>query len=120
MKRLWLIAIAATFIGLSNGQASADPEGVWQRPNGEIAQFYKCDGKLCCKIAKGATPGFEMCHGMAKTGKDMWQGSGMKHPEMPGFMTFNGTVALSGSSLSIKGCAIGQVFCDAETWTKIK
>jgi uncharacterized protein (DUF2147 family) len=44
----------------------------------------------------------------------------MKHPSMPGFMTFNGSVSVSASSLSIKGCAVGQSMCDAETWTRVK
>lgn len=120
MKSLWTIAVAAIFVAFSYGAVLADPEGTWKRPNNDIAQFYKCSGKLCCKITKGAVSGFEMCHGMTKTGDNVWQGGGMKHPEMPGFMTFNGTVTLTGSTLSIKGCAVGQVFCDAETWTKVR
>ena len=112
--------LAALLLFAAPAAAFADPAGNWTRPNGEIASFYKCDGKLCCKIAEGKSPGFEMCNGMAQTGPDEWQGGGMKHPEMPGFMTFNGTVTLSGTSLSIKGCAIGQMLCDAETWTKVK
>ncbi|MCC0006122.1 MAG: hypothetical protein H6872_13670 [Methylobacteriaceae bacterium] len=54
---------------------------------------------------------------MTKTGAS-WQGANMKHPSMPGIMTFNGTVTFSASGLSIKGCAVGQSMCDAENWTK--
>jgi len=119
MRKLSTVMAATIFLGLGSGLVLAEPNGTWKRPNGDTAQMYSCGGKLCCKITKGAMPGFEMCHGMTKTGTDTWQGAGMKHPEMPGFMTFNGTVTHSGSTLSIKGCAIGQVVCDAETWTKM-
>jgi len=121
MKKLWMIALAVGFIGLSNGQVwAADPDGSWKRPNGETAEVYTCQGKLCCKITKGVQPGFEMCNSMSKTATNTWAGDGMKHPEMPGFMTFNGTVTYSGSTLNIKGCALGQAFCDDETWTKLR
>jgi uncharacterized protein (DUF2147 family) len=120
MKKLWMIATAVGFIGLSNGQVWADPDGSWKRPNGETAEVYTCQGKLCCKITKGVQPGFEMCNSMSKTATNTWAGDGMKHPEMPGFMTFNGTVTYSGSTLNIKGCALGQAFCDDETWTKLR
>jgi uncharacterized protein (DUF2147 family) len=120
MKKTALVVLAISVVGLWSGSAGADPAGDWKRPNGEIAQFYKCEGKLCCKIVEGASPGFEMCHGMTQTGPDEWQGQGMKHPEMPGFMTFNGTVKLGGPTLDIKGCALGQAFCASETWTKLK
>lgn len=114
-------AIAATaLLGLSLPARAADPNGRWVRPNGEIAQVTQRGGLLYCRIVTGKSPGFEMCQGMKKTGKDTWQGGAMKHPEMPGFMTFNGTVTLQSASLTIKGCAIGQVMCDAETWTRKK
>ena len=59
-----------------------------------------------------------MYHGMAKSGEDSWQGSEMKHPEMPAIMTFNGTVAVQGNILNIKGCVIGQNMCAEEKWTR--
>jgi uncharacterized protein (DUF2147 family) len=120
MKKTAMVVLTTGVVGLWSGSAGADPTGDWKRPNGEIAEFYKCEEKLCCKIVEGASPGFEMCHGMTQTGPDEWQGQGMKHPEMPGFMTFNGTVKLDGPTLNIKGCAIGQAFCASEEWTKIK
>jgi uncharacterized protein (DUF2147 family) len=114
------VAIAAALIGLSQPATAAEPTGTWVRPNDEVAQVSQRGGLLYCKIVTGKSPGFEMCHGMKKTGDDTWQGGGMKHPEMPGFMTFNGTVTLQAASLSIKGCAVGQMMCDAETWTRKK
>ena len=59
-----------------------------------------------------------MCHGMVQEGAD-WKGKAMKHPDMPGFMTFNGTVTITDTNLTIKGCAVGNSMCDTEVWTKI-
>jgi hypothetical protein len=39
----------------------------------------------------------------------------MKHPDMPGFMTFNGTVTFGSNGLKIRGCAVGV--CQSEIWT---
>ncbi len=97
---------------------AAEITGEYKRPNGDAARVSINDGKLYCKITSGAQAGFEMCHGMDKTGANVWQGAKMKHPTMPGMMTFNGTVTATASGLSIKGCAIGQSMCDAENWTR--
>lgn len=112
--------IVAAFVAASYPAGAVEPSGTWKRPNGETAQVSQKGGRLFCKIVNGKSPGFEMCHGMAKTGEGIWQGASMKHPEMPGFMTFNGTVTVETSALTIKGCAVGQVMCDAETWTRMK
>lgn len=80
----------------------------------EIITVTNKGGKLFCTRKKD---GFEMCHGMAKEG-DAWKGKKMKHPDMPGFMTFNGTVTFSGNGLKIKGCAVGNSMCDEEKWSK--
>lgn len=99
--------------------AGAAESGMYKRPNGDPVQVSIRGGKLYCTITSGQRAGFEMCHGMAKKGGS-WQGANMKHPGMPGFMTFNGTVTFSGSGLSIKGCAVGQSMCDSERWAKAK
>ena len=60
--------------------------------------------------------GYEMCNGMAEQADGTWKGKKMKHPDMPGFMRFNGTVTFYADGLTIKGCALG--ICDSETWKK--
>ncbi|MFZ1682243.1 MAG: hypothetical protein WAT70_14575 [Rhizobiaceae bacterium] len=114
-KRALSVAVVAALA--APALAAEDVEGRWLRPNGDVVVAAVADGKLACHIDTGSRPGFEMCHGMVRQG-DAWTGSGMKHPEMPGFMTFNGTVVVFGDELKIKGCAIGQAFCDSETWTR--
>ena len=107
----FVLALAAGLIG---GSLSAAAQGVYLRKGAEKINVAIKGGRLFCTRA---SDGFEMCHGMARSGKT-WTGSNMKHPDMPGFMTFNGTVTIGAKALSIKGCAIGQSMCDAETWSK--
>ncbi len=116
-------ALVALFFGAGvscaiETAAANEAAGNYTRSNGDKVRVSVNGGKLFCKIVAGSQPGFEMCHGMAKTGADTWAGSNMKHPSMPGIMTFNGTVTIAASGLSIKGCAIGQSMCDAESWTR--
>lgn len=117
LRRIAVVALLGAIA--SGGTAQADPSGMWKRPNGDMVQVTAGSGKLMCKITKGDKSGFEMCNGMGGGGST-WHGSTMKHPDMPGFMSFNGTVAVAGNTLSIKGCAVGQSMCDSETWTRVK
>lgn len=111
-------AIVAVSLFVALGPAGASESGTYTRPNGDTAQVTTTGGKMFCKIVKGEKAGFEMCHGMSRTGDGVWQGDGMKHPSMPGLMTFNGTVTMTADGLNIKGCAVGQSMCDAEHWVK--
>lgn len=97
--------------------ASAAPIGRWARKNGDTVEVTLQGNELFCTISEGKRVGFEMCHGMTLREDGTWKGKKMKHPGMPGFMTFNGTVRVDGDSLSIKGCAVKV--CDSENWTKI-
>ena len=113
--------ICAGLAGLALSVAAAQaagPEGQWKRKNGDTVQVSVKGGKLYCAIVAGAKPGFEMCQGMEGAG-NAWSGKKMTHPSMPGFMKFNGTVAVSGDTLNIKGCAVGQSMCDSEKWSRI-
>ncbi len=115
IKRIIFTFAAGAIIAA--GPALADADGTWKRENGDVVAVSVSNGKLYCKITSGSRPGFEMCNGMAGSGNS-WAGKGMKHPSMPGFMKFNGTVSVSGNTLKIKGCAIGQSRCDEETWSR--
>lgn len=102
--------------------APAGPEGMWLRDNGNQVKVEFRDGAMYCTIInrtkRNGKPkkDFEMCHGMTANG-DTWTGRKMKHPEMPGFMTFKGTVSMADDVISIKGCAVGV--CDSESWTRM-
>ncbi len=97
------------------------PEGMWtRRKNGnQVKVEFRDDAMYCTIINRTKKSGdakkdFEMCHGMTAV-EDAWKGKKMKHPEMPGFMTFKGTVTVDGDVLKIKGCA---GICDSEEWDR--
>lgn len=109
-----MLALAGSFVSAS----AAEVTGTWTRAKSGAVNVFNCGGKLCAKLTEGSQTGFEMFNGMEKTGASSWSGAGMKHPDMPGFMTFNGTVTLNGNKLTVKGCAVGQSMCDSEVWTR--
>lgn len=100
---------------LATPAVAASPDGIYARPNGSTAKVWTCGGKLCAKVQES---GFDMfLSGIAATADGKWQGD-MKHPDMPSFMTFNGTVTTTAKGLKVQGCAVGQSMCDSENWTK--
>ncbi|MBV1706187.1 MAG: DUF2147 domain-containing protein [Hyphomicrobiales bacterium] len=122
MQRLKLAALGLLLASCSMAGAKAADSvyGKWKRPDGSVAMVSACGGKLCGHLVSGPQTGYEMFHGMGKTGPDKWQGNKMKNPSAPGFMTFNGTAVLKGNTLSVQGCAIGQSMCGHENWTRVK
>ncbi len=103
---LWAAAFA---IGLS-GAASAE---IYLREGDQQIDVRFEGGKLyCTRISDG----FEMCNGMTENADGTWGGKKMKHPDMPGFMRFRGTVTFGQTRLKIEGCALGM--CQAEIWEK--
>jgi uncharacterized protein (DUF2147 family) len=101
---------------------AAEPFGTWVRPsNGAQVAFYDCGGKLCGKVtAKGASNarvGTVIVSGAAKTGANEWKGK-LLNPEDG--KTYSGVITLVGADgLNLKGCALG-VFCQGETWRRVK
>ena len=87
----------------------------WLREGTQIIRVSDDGGRLFCTRA---SDGFEMCHGMVQESPGTWKGPKMKHPDMPGFMTFAGTVLIGSDKLKIEGCVLGGAICDAEIWTR--
>lgn len=116
MTKPTIRAAAALGLLLAAGTASAAvPGGTYLRKGDQPIAVTVKDGKLyCTRIADG----YEMCNGMTAQADGSWKGGKMKHPDMPGFMRFNGTVTFTATGLNIKGCALGM--CDSEAWTKQK
>jgi len=102
-------ALAAT-LALCAGVASA--ETYLREGTQEINVQVKDNALYCTRVEDG----YEMCNGMTKREDGTWRGKKMKHPDMPGFMKFNGTVTFTQAGLNIEGCAIG--ICDDEDWVK--
>ena len=99
--------------GLTLATASAEFAETYLRNGDEEINVRVEDGLLFCTRV---SDGYEMCNGMAEAGEHTWKGKKMKHPDMPGFMRFNGTVIFYADGLSIEGCALGM--CDKEVWYK--
>lgn len=87
----------------------------WLRKGDQVITVSDAGGRLMCTRA---SDGFEMCNGMTKTGTGTWGGPNMKHPDMPKFMTFKGTVIMNSSNLRIEGCVLGGAVCDSEVWAR--
>ncbi len=101
-------AIAASFAIPTFANAES-----YTREGNQKIEVTEKGGKLyCTRVADG----YEMCHGMASKGNGTWGGKGMKHPDMPRWMSFNGTVVIGADRLKITGCALG--ICDTENWTR--
>ena len=119
MKGTVGFAVVAMVLGLTTAAlAASDVAGNWQRPKGGGTAKVTLNGdKMSAKLISGKQAGFVMFKNIKSAGPNTWKGN-MKHPSMPGFMTFNGTVQFKGGKLHVKGCAIGGSFCDSEVWTR--
>lgn len=108
---------AAALLGLvaAVATAAAAPADTYVRKGDQDISVVVKDGLLFCTRVKD---GYEMCNGMAKQPDGTWKGKKMKHPDMPHFMSFNGTVTFMTDSLKIRGCTLG--ICDSEVWQKKK
>lgn len=114
MKKTNCLALAAAAaVTLSSAlPALAAPEVYMRKGDQEVVVFQHQD-KLYCRRS---SDNFEMCNGMEKGDDGKWRGDNMRHPDMPKFMKFKGTVTFTDGGLNIEGCALG--ICDAEDWTK--
>ncbi|MBI1218054.1 MAG: hypothetical protein GC186_05845 [Rhodobacteraceae bacterium] len=114
MNKKAFAGLCATALFLAAGMASAD---TYIRKGNQDISVVVTDGKLFCTRV---SDGFEMCNGMLKQPDGTWKGGHMKHPDMPGFMRFNGTVTFTPTDkptgLTIQGCALG--ICQSEAWPK--
>lgn len=112
----WMKAAALALAGMGvSAQSAMAQDSTWLREGTDTITVSVKGGKLYCTRA---SDGFEMCHGMTAQGPNTWSGPGMKHPDMPGFMTFAGTVVMGSKNLKIEGCVLGGAICDAEIWTR--
>lgn len=103
--------------------SAADPYGTWIRPStGTQVNFYDCGGKLCGKIVavkdqgRKSEIGTVIMHGAVKSSSNQWKGDLLNTDNGK---TYAGVVTLEGpNALNLKGCV--TVFCEGETWSKVK
>jgi len=112
MKTLFITAMASA-IAFSAGAAEVNK--TYTRKGDQEIRVFTVDGKLYCRRS---SDNFEMCNGMTATGDaGTYAGAKMKHPDMPQFMTFDGTAVIgTNQKFSIKGCVLGGGVCDSEIW----
>lgn len=117
MNRLTSLIIAS-ILGITSLATSVSAEiiGVYLRNGDEYILVRTTDEGLmyCTRVGDG----FEMCDGITQQQDGSWTGSQMKHPDMPKFMSFNGTVIFSTTEILLEGCTAGKTQCDAEVWPK--
>ena len=113
MFRSLSMALAATI--LTMGAAYADPiEGNWKTADGPTAAIGKCGGSFCVVMKTGNYVGKQI--GKFKpSGEGQYAGT-LTDPKDD--KTYSGTAKLSGSNLSLTGCAL-KIFCKTQKWSKL-
>ena len=123
-KSLLATGLLFASLGLVGTAQAAEPYGVWLRPSsGSQARFYNCGGRLCATIvavkeaSRKGEIGKSILHGAVKSGENTWTGN---LTDVGTGKVYSGTVTLeSASALSLQGC-VAKIFCQSETWTKVK
>jgi hypothetical protein len=117
MNKLTSTAIALV-LGAASFATSVSAEiiGVYLRNGEEFILVRTTDEGLmyCTRVGDG----FEMCDGITQQADGSWSGTRMKHPDMPSFMSFNGTVIFNDTEMLLEGCTAGNLQCEAEAWPK--
>ncbi|NOX42086.1 MAG: hypothetical protein GXP05_16815 [Alphaproteobacteria bacterium] len=113
-KTAMALAIILGGVTVTAAYAATTVNKTYLRKGTQEIRVFTDAGKLYCRRT---SDDFELCHGMEEQADGSWQGDSMKHPDMPKFMTFNGTVIIgTNRKMSIKGCAVGNTLCDQEIW----
>lgn len=104
---------------------AADPTGTWLRPStGTHIQIFHCGGSLCGRIvsvkepARQPTVGRIVISGAQRTADNNWEGELFNTDDGS---TYSGHLSLqSASTLRLQGCALSNMICKGETWTRVK
>ena len=114
MKKMIIAGIALAVASVGSATTAQEVNKSYLRKGDQEIRVFTHEGKLFCRRV---SDGFEMCHGMEPSDTGTYVGPNMKHPDMPKFMTFDGTVVIGGNAkLSIEGCMVGGAVCDKEIW----
>lgn len=114
----FITSLVAFVLGtaLFASSVSAEIIGVYLRNGEEFILVRTTDDGLmyCTRVGDG----YEMCDGIAQQPDGSWTGTQMKHPDMPTFMSFTGTVIFNDTEMLLEGCTTGNTQCEAEVWPK--
>ena len=124
MRFLGLAFSAIGVICMSGMARAGDVSGVWLRDTGASKiRFAPCGAALCGHLVWLKDPentkakvGDRIYYDMKANGENAWYGSAY-NPEDG--KTYTGKMALSGGTLTTKGCTLGGIICRGVTWTRV-
>jgi uncharacterized protein (DUF2147 family) len=106
--------LAGAFALSAAGAQAAEPiEGNWKTASGETAQIAKCGGAYCVTLKTGKHAGKKIG---TLSGKDSAYSGEITDPAND--KTYSGSAAVSGDSLSMKGCVM-KILCKSQTWSRL-
>ena len=123
MRNVGLAITAASLVCLAGAARAGDVTGVWLRDTGASkVRFAPCGAALCGHIVwlkdpetSRAKVGERIFYDMKPDGENAWYGSAY-NPEDG--KTYTGKMALSGNTLTTKGCVLGGIICKSATWSR--
>ncbi|WP_170784082.1 DUF2147 domain-containing protein [Ruegeria lacuscaerulensis] len=132
MKHTILAAAALTALATV---ASADPvDGIWKTEPGDDGEYLhvsiaECGSAICGTIdsafdASGNQvlnyehDGKQMIWDMIPEGGGAYDNGKIWAPDRD--KTYNSKMALSGNSLTVKGCVAGGLICRGQTWSRVQ
>jgi len=110
MKRRTTFMLAF-LVGTSPLQA--ETLGTYLRDGTEPVRVHVEEGLLYCTRV---SDNFEICNGMESAGDNMWQGSKLKNPDGPRWISARGTIIVSDAEMALEGCMMGGTVCKSMTW----
>ena len=107
------IAVALGAMMLAGPAYAAEPiVGQWRTQEGSIAEIVPCSAGYCVTLRSGQHQGRQI---------GQMSGSGANYTgtvtDPASDRTYQGRATVSGSQLSLTGCAL-RVFCRTQTWTR--
>jgi uncharacterized protein (DUF2147 family) len=108
------ILICFAVMLMTTGLASAaDPIiGNWKTTLGETAAIAPCGGGFCITLKSGKHAGEKI--GAFEGGGGSYSGK-ITDPEAK--KTYNGTISISGDTVTLKGCVM-KVVCESQKWAR--
>ena len=111
--RTTIIAAATTHAGRGG---LADPiEGNWRTQSGETAAIGDCGGGFCITLKTGKHKGKWIGKVIAER-RRQYSGS-ITEPATD--KTYSGKARCPAASSDMKGCVLGGLICESQTWTKL-
>lgn len=108
------ILISVTALLMSTGLASAAEPivGNWKTTLGDTAAIEPCGGGFCITLKSGKHTGEKI---------GAFEGSGGSYSgkitDPDAKKTYNGTISVSGDTVTLKGCVM-KVVCESQKWSR--